>query len=69
MGLEDHLAVGGEWYLVKADAHVKIAEHLGALQLVPGFLVRGHVIPGVLGPLVVGPGIDVHPDALLGRLL
>ena len=29
--LEDHLAAGGEWYLVEAVTHVKLTEHLGSL--------------------------------------
>ena len=60
--LEDHLAGGGEWYLVEAVAHVKLAEDLGPLQLVSGLLGRRDMIPGVLGSLVVRPGANVHAD-------
>ena len=67
--LEHHLAGGGEGQLHEAVPHVELAEHLGALQPVSHLLGRGHMVPGVLGALVDGPGVDVHADGALGLLL
>ena len=52
-----------------AVALVELAEDLGALELVPGLLGCGRVVPRVFGPFVVGSRVVVPPDAPLRLLL